>query len=131
MMKGGHSCQPDAGDDAGVDRPEMLGTRLQALCADPQDMVAIQQAWATGHMDLPRSLPLQTLDGRQIWVHSPAGSLPTPRNTRYITGTIEDITTRRAAEERIRLLAAAVDSIGEGILLPTPNTTNQARRCSL
>ena len=103
----------------GVDRPELLlGTRLQALCADPQDMVAIQQAWATGHMNLPRSLPLQTLDGRQIWVHLTGRVIAdAPGNTRYITGTIEDITTRRAAEERIRLLAAAVDSIGEGIFI--------------
>jgi diguanylate cyclase (GGDEF)-like protein/PAS domain S-box-containing protein len=57
-------------------------------------------------------------DGRIIWITENARCVRGPSGrVRYYEGTVEDITDRKEAEENIRLLAKAFDSVAEGIVL--------------
>ncbi len=61
---------------------------------------------------------IRRCDGRIIWITENARCVRSSSGAvRYYEGTVEDITDRKEAEENIRLLAKAFDSVAEGIVL--------------
>ncbi len=57
-------------------------------------------------------------DGSQVWLHDEAKTVKDDKeNPRYIQGVMTDITERKQAEEELRLHAAMMDNVTEGVYL--------------
>jgi len=74
--------------------------------------------WQASGQIMQNEMQLKTRDGRNIWVRDTGRAiLDEQGNIDFLDGTLEDITARRHAEERLRLLATAIRSTEEGVLI--------------
>ncbi|MGE5547844.1 MAG: putative bifunctional diguanylate cyclase/phosphodiesterase [Solirubrobacterales bacterium] len=106
----------------GYDTPEQLIRGLtdiaRLLYVNPDDRTRFKQALA--HDALVRNFEAQVYrkDGSVIWISENARAVTdaSGRLTCY-EGTVQDITGRKRAEERLRLAATVVDNVGEAIIV--------------
>ncbi|GAB3454563.1 sensor domain-containing protein [Insolitispirillum peregrinum] len=88
------------------------------LYVDPNDRETFKSLMAAKGVVRDFEARIRRRDGEVIWITENARCVRDLNGgIRYYEGTVEDITDRKQAEENIRLLAKAFESVAEGIVL--------------
>lgn len=87
----------------------------------PEDATLVQTQLTAAHQQpgigSPTEFRMRHADGSWIWMEAVSNNLSADPNVRGFVVNARDVSQRRRAEEQLRLLATAVNSIEEGVLI--------------